>query len=118
VPALREREIVSVARYQRLFREYIAAHAPSDAGSDALRAELMAAAVTSAHNHVLRRWLRGDSTDPVREINEVMRQVIALFAPCDADPGGDGTTVVAFRSGRPLEAVLSVIRQALEPATG
>src|ERR1700761_530259 len=28
VPALRDREIVSVARYQRLFREYIASHVP------------------------------------------------------------------------------------------
>src|SRR5262245_26134634 len=68
VPALRDREIVSVARYQRLFREFIAGWMADTAGADLsepapLRAELMAAAVVAAHNHVLRRWLRGESPD-------------------------------------------------------
>src|SRR5215475_7574840 len=57
VPALRDREIVSVARYQRLFREFITAWMAGRAEYTALQAELMAAAVVSAHNHVLRRWL-------------------------------------------------------------
>jgi hypothetical protein len=39
----------------------------------------MAAAVVSVHNHVLRRWLRGDSSDPAGEVNAAMREVIALF---------------------------------------
>jgi AcrR family transcriptional regulator len=125
VPALRDREIVSVARYQRLFREYIAERTadgepavsgePAEGGaSAALQAELMAATVASAHNHVLRRWLRGESDDPVRELDDAMRQVIALFAPRAPGLGTDGTTVLAFRTGRPLEALLPAIRQALE----
>jgi AcrR family transcriptional regulator len=114
VPALRDREIVSVARYQRLFREYIAERMPDP---DALRAELMAAAVASAHNHVLRRWLRGESTDPIREVNEAMRQVITIFTSRTPDLGADGTTVIAFRTGQPLEAVLPAIRQVLEAET-
>jgi hypothetical protein len=36
----------------------------------------MAAAVVAAHNHVLRRWLRGESPDPLREVGEAMEQVI------------------------------------------
>ena len=119
VPALRDREIVSVARYQRLFREYIVermAGAEAVGGEPAaLQAELMAAAVASAHNHVLRRWLRGDSTDPIKEVDEAMRQVITLFAPRLPGLDADGTTVIAFRTGQPLEALLPVIRQALEP---
>jgi AcrR family transcriptional regulator len=114
VPALRDREIVSVARYQRLFREYIAGRTADRSESPALQAELMAAAVASAHNHVLRRWLRGDSTDPVREIDAAMRQVIMLFAARVPDGDGDGTTVVAFRTSRSLEALLPAIRQLLE----
>ena len=125
VPALRDREIVSVARYQRLFREYIAERMadgepavsgePAEGGaSAALQAELMAATVASAHNHVLRRWLRGESDDPVRELDDAMRQVIALFAPRAPGLDTDGTTVVAFRTGQPLEALLPAIRQALE----
>jgi AcrR family transcriptional regulator len=125
VPALRDREIVSVARYQRLFREYIAERMadgepavsgePAEGGaSAALQAELMAATVASAHNHVLRRWLRGESDDPVRELDAAMRQVIALFAPRAPGLETDGTTVLAFRTGQPLEALLPAIRQALE----
>ena len=125
VPALRDREIVSVARYQRLFREYIAERMadgepavsgePAEGGaSAALQAELMAATVASAHNHVLRRWLRGESDDPVRELDDAMRQVIALFAPRAPGLDADGTTVLAFRTGQPLEALLPAIRQALE----
>jgi AcrR family transcriptional regulator len=125
VPALRDREIVSVARYQRLFREYIAERMaegepavsgePAESGeSAALRAELMAAAVASAHNHVLRRWLRGDSADPVRELDAAMRQVIALFTPRARGLDAEGTTVLAFRTGQPLEALLPAIQQLLE----
>jgi AcrR family transcriptional regulator len=112
VPALRDREIVSVARYQRLFREYIADRMTDPGESAALQAELMAAAVASAHNHVLRRWLRGDSADPVREIDAAMRQVITLFAA--PVPAGNGTTVVAFQTGQPLETLLPAIQQLLE----
>ena len=114
VPALRDREIVSVARYQRLFREYIAEWMAGQGESDALQAELMAAAVAAAHNHVLRRWLRGDSTDPVGEVDAAMRHVISLFTSPAPGPG-DGTTVVAFRTGQPLETVLPAIRHLIEP---
>ena len=117
VPALRDREIVSVARYQRLFREYIAGQLTGHGKPAALQAELMAAAVASAHNHVLRRWLRGDSTDPIREIDEAMRQVTTLFTPYTPGPGGDGTTVIAFCTAQPLETVLPAIQQLLDPET-
>jgi AcrR family transcriptional regulator len=113
VTALRDREIVSVARYQRLFREFITQWMADRGQSASLQAELMAAAVVSAHNHVLRRWLRGQSPDPVREVDEAMRQVIALFSPRIPDPDAAGTTVVAFRSGQPLEDLLPALQQAL-----
>jgi AcrR family transcriptional regulator len=120
VPALRDREIVSVARYQRLFREFIVERTAGRGGpagqdeSAALRAELMAAAVASAHNHVLRRWLRGESTDPVREVDAAMRQVTALFAPSAPGPHADGATVVAFRTGQSLESLLPEIQRVLK----
>src|ERR1700747_2450222 len=79
VPALRDREIASVARYQRVFREFIAGWAGDPSESAQLRAELIAAAAVAAHNHVLRRWLRGDSADPLTELDLAMRQVTAAF---------------------------------------
>jgi AcrR family transcriptional regulator len=120
VPALRDREIVSVARYQRLFREFIAEQMAGRGGpaspdeSAALQAELMAAAVASAHNHVLRRWLRGESTDPVRDLDTAMRQVTALFTPGVPGADADGTTVVAFRASQSLETLLPEIQRLLK----
>lgn len=48
IDALRDREIASVARYQRLFREFISNWMGDPTESASLRAELMAAAVVSA----------------------------------------------------------------------
>jgi AcrR family transcriptional regulator len=111
VPALRDREIASVARYQRLFREFIAGWMGIATESALLRAELMAAAVVAAHNHVLRRWLRGESPDAVREVDEALRLVISIFAiPADAAEGS-GTTVVAFRTGQDIDTLIPELRR-------
>ena len=112
VPALRDREIVSVARYQRLFREFISEWMAGRAEYTPLQAELMAAAVVSAHNHVLRRWLRGESPDPVPEVDDALRQVISLFTPRVAE--GGAATLVAFRTNQPLESLIPAIQTLLE----
>ncbi len=57
VPALREREIITVFRYERLFDEYLREAVP---GLDPLDAVGFSALVTAVHNHVLRRLLRGE----------------------------------------------------------
>jgi AcrR family transcriptional regulator len=117
VAVLRDREIASQAQYQRLFREFISQWMRGDkqAGAESesvisLRAELMAGAVVSAHNHVLRRWLRGECEDPAAEVDEAMREVVALFSPRE---GSGGTTVVAFRSAEELDAVVPELRKLL-----
>jgi AcrR family transcriptional regulator len=114
VPALRDREIASVARYQRMFREFISNWMASSTAPDPLRAELMAAAVVSAHNHVLRRWLRGEAPDPSRSLDEALSMVIALFTGPSGKPDGNGTTIVAFRSTQDLEALLPALRRLAE----
>ncbi len=130
VPALRDREIASVARYQRLFREFIAGWmagpvpaSPVSATSAVpggvaemaepapLRAELMAAAVVAAHNHVLRRWLRGESPDPVRELDDALKLVISLFTGPTAATDGKGATIVAFRTGQDIDSLIPVLRR-------
>jgi len=118
VPALRAREIATVARYQRLFREFIAGWMEQAEAAEhatpgkALWAELMAASVVAAHNHVLRRWLRGESPDPVRELDDAMQEVIGLFAP-DGNPARTGTTIVAFRSTADIDTLLPALRQVI-----
>ena len=112
VPALRDREIASVARYQRLFREFIAEWMGDPAEPAPLRAELMAAAVVAAHNHVLRRWLRGESPDPMTEVDRPFaRSSTCSPAGGDLANGADGTTIVAFRTGQDIEALLPALRR-------
>jgi AcrR family transcriptional regulator len=113
VPALRDREIASVARYQRLFREFIASWMADPREAASLRAELMAASVVAAHNHVLRRWLRGESPDPIGEVDEAMSQVIALFAVPTGGAGTD-TTIVAFRTSRDIDTLIPELRRLTE----
>jgi AcrR family transcriptional regulator len=88
VPALRDREIVATARYQRLFAEFIAVWLTDSAGygrtdSDrdrvSLQSEVMAAAMVAAHNHVLRGWLRGQVQDPIPELDKALGHVIGTF---------------------------------------
>jgi len=62
VPALREREIVTVFRYERLFDDYLREALP---GIDPLDTVGFAALVTAVHNHVLRQLLRGTKRVPV-----------------------------------------------------
>ena len=114
VPVLRDREIASVARYQRLFRGFIADWMADTAEPAPLRAELMAAAVVAAHNHVLRRWLRGDARDPLGELDTAMRQVIMLFTVTGPADRSGGTTVAVFRTGQPIDAVLPALQDLLD----
>lgn len=118
VAVLRDREIASAAQYQRLFREFIT-NWMGPSGNSALRAELMAAAVVAAHNHVLRRWLRGDTTTPLEEIDDAMAQVVTLFSTPEVVPGGapgaaDSTTVIMFNTPKNLAEIVPAVRRAIE----
>jgi hypothetical protein len=117
VPTLRDREIASVAGYQRLFREFIAGWMADTTEPAPLRVQLMAAAVVAPHNHVLRRWLRSDSLDPVREVDGALRLVISLYA-APADASGDGTTIVAFRTSQDINTLIPALRQLTEERSG
>ncbi|GGO20689.1 TetR family transcriptional regulator [Microbispora rosea subsp. aerata] len=118
VPALRDREIASVARYQRLFREFIGKWLAGTPDAD-LRAELMAASVVAAHNQVLRGWLRaGGAYDPLGPLDRALGYVIAAFRHLERpEDGGDGQVLVAtFSSSATPEAVMDAIRAQLGPA--
>jgi AcrR family transcriptional regulator len=119
VPTLRDREIATLAKYQRLFREFVLTATPPSpqlAPDPALGAELVAACVVSAHNHVLRRWLRGDTDDPLTELDTAMARVVELFAgsPVASQFAGEGTTVVVFQSRGRMDELLPSIRKAVE----
>ncbi|GAA2898933.1 TetR family transcriptional regulator [Streptosporangium fragile] len=120
VPALRDREIVSVARYQRLFREFIAGWL-SDSPDAALRAELMASSVVAAHNQVLRGWLRaGGRHDPFGPLDHALQYVITTFRhlerPQDRAEDAGQVVVATFSRAASPEAVMDAVRAHLATA--
>ncbi|WP_298759342.1 TetR/AcrR family transcriptional regulator [uncultured Nocardioides sp.] len=119
VPTLRDREVSSTTGYRRLFRDALRTWTGEEPGDD-LRAEVIAGSIVTAHNHVLRRWLRGDLDDAGarealdRALGLVLTSISATAS--DARSGAalrDGTTVVVMRSGATVEQVLPQIRAAL-----
>jgi AcrR family transcriptional regulator len=114
VPALRDREIASVARYQRLFREFVGAWLGDSPDAD-LRAELMASSVVAAHNQVLRGWLRaGGAYDPSEPLDHAFRYVIATFRHLEQPKEPSDQIVVAtFSRSTSPQDVMEAIQQHL-----
>lgn len=98
VPSLRDREVASVDRYQRVFARYLRGRFEADGEPlPDLRASVAAAAVAAAHNHVLRRWLRSGGTQDVRAYaKEAFDLLVEAFPPGGRRRGRDEEdTVVA-----------------------
>lgn len=110
VPALRERELTSSARYQNLFRRFISERDDTSAESQ-VRAELTAASVVAAHNRVLRRWLRAECTDPQIEIDFALNIVRQTLDPSRrTDP-----VVVVVPAGASMQEVAASIQALSHP---
>jgi AcrR family transcriptional regulator len=117
VPALRQREIASMLQYQRQFREFIRLWTAEEPGQD-LRAELLAASIITAHNHVLRRWLRGLTAEPLAEFDDAMAEVSRhLVDPTRERERAYETSIIVLRTPASVEAVLPALRRALEDPT-
>jgi AcrR family transcriptional regulator len=143
VPTLREAEIASVARYERLFTRYLLGHFDErdhhDGNDDPLLAEVAASAVVTAHNHVLRRWLRaGGQGDVEAQLDHAFAIVRDTFAfGIGIGPGrpqaartpqsstqaartartqaeGGEVLVAVARTDAPLSEVMRTIEQALK----
>lgn len=76
VDALREREIVTVFRYSRLFDEYLRQAVP---GLDPIDAVGFAALVTAVHNQVLRRLLRGTKAVPISALQSAFDEAMHRY---------------------------------------
>lgn len=89
-PALRDREIVTVFRYERLFTDYLRARLPE---ADDLGLIQFSASVTATHNYLLRRMVRGESEASVADLRAAVWAI---------EPGG-ALASAAGRSARPGE---------------
>ena len=113
VPALRDREIIAVFRYERLFDEYLRGALP---GLDPLDAVAFAATVTAVHNHVLRRLLRGGKRVPVSVLTAAYDDVLRRFGvhPDGAPSADDDVVVAVFPRRMPSAEVARRLRAELD----
>lgn len=113
VPVLREREIITVFRYERLFDEYLRSALP---GVDPLDAVGFAALVTAVHNHVLRQLLRGKKKVPLATLQTALGDVRRRYGvPADAATGAPDDVVVAvFPRSMPVAEITRRLRSQLD----
>jgi AcrR family transcriptional regulator len=113
VPALRDREIVTVFRYERLFDEYLRGALPS---LDPIDAVSFAAAVTAIHNHVLRRLLRGTKRVPATVLRRALDDAQRRFGVQEAadSDGVDDVVVAVFPRRMPSAEVARRLSQQLD----
>jgi len=114
IPALRDRENASIARYQRLLTVYLRKRF-GDTPEDALQAEMAAASAIAAHNAVLRTWLHADcSGAPRADLDRAFAQVSASFEPGEVDTGRAPTArrvvLLAIDTDLPLTAIRDRMR--------
>ncbi|WP_417561660.1 TetR/AcrR family transcriptional regulator [Microbacterium sp.] len=104
VPALREREIVTVFRYERLFDEYLRGALP---GLDPVDAVGFSAMVTAIHNHVLRRLIRGSKRVPASVLRDALDDAMRRFGVLDEDAAAaaDDVVVAVFPRRMPAAEV-------------
>lgn len=114
VPTLRDREIVTVFRYERLFDEYLRAALP---GLEPLDAVGFAALVTAIHNHVLRQLLRSTKRVPASVLREALddaRRRFGVLGEADQAAAPDDLVVAVFPRTMPTAEVTRRLRERLD----
>lgn len=115
-PELRDRELVTTSRYERLFVSYLRRRLPDEPPLTAIR---FATAVIATHNYQLRRLLR--STDPVdeQELAVELDRVRAMHGVgplVDAPVTATDVVVAVFPANTPPERVAAAVREQLAGA--
>lgn len=124
VPALRERELVTTYRYERLFTDYLRSAVPSESG---VRIVSFAAAMTATHNFLLRAMIRGDESATAEELRRALLEVRRSFGVAPGQsaapavgPARDAEraiTVVTYPPGTSPAEVARQVQAQLEAAS-
>ncbi|MFI6997929.1 TetR family transcriptional regulator [Nocardia sp. NPDC050175] len=107
VPALREREIVTVFRYERLFTDYLRDRLPEV--PDLARVQYTAA-VTATHNYLLRRMVRGESDAGAADLRV---ELAAIPRGAGRRVGADELVVAVFPRDTPPRQVADLVARKL-----
>ncbi|PQZ87770.1 TetR family transcriptional regulator [Arthrobacter sp. MYb227] len=119
VPSLRDRELVSIHRYERVFRNHLRDRGLYDLVHGRAMCIAFASGVVSVHNDHLRRWLRHPEETRRPELERELLALGTLFTPVleptDEPARVQPTTVVITISGDApdTEAVVDQVRNAL-----
>jgi AcrR family transcriptional regulator len=108
-PELRDRELVTISRYERLFASHLRRRLPDEPPLTAIR---FAAAVTATHNYELRRLLRSPEPVDERELTAALDEVRALFGVGPA-VGAPDIVVAVFSASTAPERVAAAVREHL-----
>jgi AcrR family transcriptional regulator len=112
-PELRDRELVTTSRYERLFVSYLRRRLPDEPALHAIR---FATAVIATHNYELRRLLRSREPVDEREVTAELDRVRALHGvgpTVDAPAPAADVVVAVFPAGTPPDRVVAAVRDQL-----
>lgn len=117
-PPLRERELITSYRYERVLQRYLGGALPASPDRATLATGLAAAAV-AVHNAALRNWLRAPGTDPSAELAaQIERLARALTTGFDdaapaAVPARPAVVVTVLDARADTDEILASVRAAL-----
>ncbi|MFW0795240.1 TetR family transcriptional regulator [Gordonia sp. CPCC 205515] len=110
VPALRERELVTTYRYQRLFEDYLRRVRPDESR---VRIVAYAAAITGAHNYLLRSMIRGDKQATLERLRAELSRIRTALSAVAAVGELPAVAVVTYPPGTPAEEVGRLVGEQL-----
>ena len=105
-PALRDREIVTVFRYDRLFVNYLRRAMPAHSHLHILQ---FTASVTATHNYILRRMIRDGVPTSREDLQSALQKLRADF-----HIGTDQVVVAVFPRGTSLATVADALSEHLD----
>lgn len=112
VPALRDREIITGFRYERLFVEYLRRVVPTE---PALKVIGFAAAVTACHNYLLRNMIKGDAGATTDALERALLDVRRTFGVAPGTARAENAVLVmTYPPGTPLDEIADRVRSTLE----
>ncbi|GAA4046261.1 hypothetical protein GCM10023063_36740 [Arthrobacter methylotrophus] len=93
VPALRDKELVSVFRYEQLFNQHLRRTLPGMAPLDGIR---FSSAVVSTNNYFLRTLMRDDNPPTEEDVRNALDDVCRLHGVLNDGRAADDEVVVAI----------------------
>ncbi len=114
-PFLRDRELVSSHRYERLFRDHLTATVENP-GEKTYRIVAAAAAVVAVHNAFLRQWFREPEADLLPTLERELHVLVKSLAPYFSGTPEKRTAPSVLVATLPPAASRAEILQAIEAA--